>query len=69
MRASLHGTNVRHAGARQGHKSYSGIADLVEFFVSLAVNFEPTTGWNDTDMERRLTLKRWQCPINFRFLK
>ncbi len=53
----------------QGHKSYPGIACSVEFLSSLAVNFEPTTRWNDTDMEHRLTLKRWQCPTNFRFLK
>jgi len=65
MRASLHGTNVRRAGARQGHKSYSGIADLVEFFVSLAVNFEPATRWKDTHMELRRPIETIAMPDQF----
>jgi len=42
---------------------------LLSFCLPSRVNFEPPTGWNDTDMERHLTLKRLQCPTNFRFLK
>jgi hypothetical protein len=31
-----------------------GIADLVEFLSRRRRKFEPTTRWNDTDVERRL---------------
>ena len=31
---------------------------LLSFCLPSRVNFEPTTGWNDTDMEPRLILKR-----------
>jgi hypothetical protein len=34
---------------------------LLSFCPPARVNFEPTAGWNDTDMEPRLILKRWHA--------